>query len=166
MFVSNLGSHPGYKITEILGMVEGNVVTSKHIGRDIAATLKKIIGGEIRGYTQLLENARDIAKTRMIEKAKELQADAILNVRYSTCSLSYTMAEILAFGTAVKLVKNSMNLVMDPVRPPCRMILLSMSTEAGFMSLIRPLTAFWCILPTDRFFPQLSSHSCNWTISH
>ncbi len=90
-------------IIETLGIVRGSTVQSKHIGRDIMAGLKTIIGGELRGYTELLEDAREQAMLRMEENAYAIGADAVVNVRFTTSTIAATASEILAFGTAVRL---------------------------------------------------------------
>ncbi len=94
---------PGREIAEILGVVTGNVVQTKHIGRDIAAGLKSIIGGEIASYTEMLTEARHRAISRMVEAALELDADAVVGLRFTTSAIMSNASEILAFGTAVKL---------------------------------------------------------------
>lgn len=93
----------GKEITQTLGPVSGNVVQSKHIGRDIMAVLKTIVGGELRGYTELLSEARNIAVQRMLSSAKEKGADAVVGIRFTTSAIMGTSSEILVFGTAVKL---------------------------------------------------------------
>ena len=93
----------GKEITQTLGPVSGNVVQSKHIGRDIMAGLKSIVGGELRGYTELLNEARNIAVQRMLVSAKEKGADAVVGIRFSTSAITDGSSEILVFGTAVKL---------------------------------------------------------------
>ena len=103
MILVNTETIPGKKIKEVLGIVRGNTVRSKHIGRDIGASLKTIIGGEIKGYTDMMTDARDEATNRMINEAQELKADAIVNVRYTTSQTMRAAAEILVYGTAVKL---------------------------------------------------------------
>ena len=90
------------KNLETLGLVQGNVVRAKHLGRDIMAGLKSLAGGEIRGYTELMIDARRIATDRMVEDAKRLGADAVVCVRYSSCSVMDGASEVMAFGTAVK----------------------------------------------------------------
>ncbi|MCL2047325.1 MAG: heavy metal-binding domain-containing protein [Defluviitaleaceae bacterium] len=89
---------------EVLGLVQGNVVRAKHIGRDIAAGFKNIVGGEIRGYTELMNDARKVATERMINAAAALNADAIVAVRYETCSIMASCSEVMAYGTAVKFI--------------------------------------------------------------
>lgn len=94
---------PGKIISKNLGIVAGNVVQSKHAGRDMMAGLKSIIGGEIVGYTEMLADARDIAIERMVYEAQKRGADAIVNVRFTTSAIMANASEILAYGTAVKL---------------------------------------------------------------
>ena len=88
-----------------LGLVQGSVVRAKHVGRDIMASFKTIVGGEIRGYTELMYEARGIATDRMIEQARTMGADAIIGLRYSTCAVMAGCSEVMAYGTAVKFVK-------------------------------------------------------------
>jgi uncharacterized protein YbjQ (UPF0145 family) len=94
---------PCKTIQENLGIVTGNVVQSKHVGRDLMAGLKGIIGGEIVGYTEMLTDAQDIAIERMVDEANEREADAIINIRFTTSAIMANTSEILAYGTAVKL---------------------------------------------------------------
>lgn len=93
------------EISETLGLVEGSSVQSKHIGKDIAAGLKTLVGGELKGYSEMLNDARKIATQRMVEQAQKIGADAIVNVRYSSSAIAQGAAEILVYGTAVKLSK-------------------------------------------------------------
>ena len=93
---------PGYETVEVKGMVQGNTVRSKHMGRDIAAGLKNLVGGELKGYTELLQDARKEALSRMQEEAQALGANAVVNVRFSTSSISQRAAELFAYGTAVR----------------------------------------------------------------
>ena len=94
---------PGKEL-EALEIVKGNVVMSKNVGRDIMAGLKTLVGGEISGYTEMLNQARQIAVKRMVDEAEKLGADAIINVRYASSSVMQGAAEIIAYGTAVKYV--------------------------------------------------------------
>jgi uncharacterized protein YbjQ (UPF0145 family) len=103
MLVTTTDYIPGYEVAEILGVVFGNTVRAKHIGKDILAGLKNIVGGEIEEYTEMLSEARMEAFNRMINKAKELGADAVINVRFMTSMATQGAAELLAYGTAVKL---------------------------------------------------------------
>ncbi|HJN17724.1 MAG TPA: YbjQ family protein [Armatimonadota bacterium] len=101
MFAVNTDTIPGYKITQVLGIVRGNTVRAKHVGKDIVAGLKSIVGGEISEYTELLSDAREQALTRMVEHAQQLGAHGVVNVRFVTSMVSQQMSEILAYGTAV-----------------------------------------------------------------
>lgn len=103
MIVVNTETLPGYEIVQSLGIVQGNVVRAKHMGRDIAASFKNIVGGELKGYTELLTEARRDASARMIAQAQELGADAVINVRFSTSAITQGAAELYVYGTAVKL---------------------------------------------------------------
>lgn len=103
MLISNLELLPGRLIQQHLGLVQGSSVRSKHVGRDIAASIKNIFGGELTGYTELLSDSREEATARMIEQAKSLGANAVLNIRYSTSSIAAGAAEIFVYGTAVVL---------------------------------------------------------------
>ncbi len=105
MKLVNIDYIPGYEITECLGIVKGTVVQSKNIGRDFMAGMKTIVGGEIVGYTEMLITARQIATKRMVDDAENLGADAILNIRYGSSSVMNGAAEVIAYGTAVKLKK-------------------------------------------------------------
>jgi uncharacterized protein YbjQ (UPF0145 family) len=103
MIYSTTETIPGRDIIQSMGVVTGNVVQAKHIGRDIMAGLKSIVGGEIRGYTEMLNEARDIAITRLVESAQQKGADAVVGIRFTTSAIMDSSCEILAFGTAVKL---------------------------------------------------------------
>ena len=103
MIVTNTEGIPGREVTEVLGVVRGNTVRAKHLGRDILAGLKNLIGGEIGAYTELMTDARNQATDRMIQEAQGLSADAVVNIRYATSMVTTSAAEILAYGTAVKL---------------------------------------------------------------
>ncbi len=103
--VTTLENPPGYRIIKVLGLVTGNTVRARHIGKDIAASLRNIVGGEIKEYTELLKQSRNLAIERMIEEAKKLGANAVVGVRFSTASIMGGAAEILAYGTAVVLEK-------------------------------------------------------------
>jgi uncharacterized protein YbjQ (UPF0145 family) len=101
MHLSNIEDLPGHRITEHLGLVSGSTVRAKHIGRDIMASLKNVVGGELKGYTELLSEARNEATERMIDRAEEMGANAILNIRFSTSSITQGGSELFAYGTAV-----------------------------------------------------------------
>ena len=101
MIVVNTEFIPGKKIKEIKGLVQGNTVRAKHVGRDIVAGLKNIVGGELKGYTELLVESRRQALTRMLAQAEELGANAVVNVRFATSSITSGAAELYVYGTAV-----------------------------------------------------------------
>ncbi len=103
MIVVNTETITGRKITEVLGMVRGNTIRAKHMGKDIMAGLRHMVGGELIEYTEMLSEAREEALNRMIAEAEKLKADAIVNVRLTTSAISGGAAEILAYGTAVRL---------------------------------------------------------------
>ena len=94
---------PGKKIVKILGVVKGNTIRARHIGRDIMAGMKNVVGGEIKSYTAMTTLAREEAFNRMVNAAIELGADAIVGMNYSTAMIMQGAAEMLAYGTAVKL---------------------------------------------------------------
>ncbi len=100
--VTTTESIPGREVREVLGVVFGSCVQTKHIGKDIGASLRTIVGGEAKGYTELMEEARRTAMQRMIEEAKKLGADAIIGMRYATAQTMRGAAEIIAYGTAVR----------------------------------------------------------------
>ena len=102
MKLLNIDYIPGKEI-EDLGMVKGTVVMSKNIGKDFMAGMKTLVGGELVGYTEMLNEARQIAVKRMVDEAEALNADAVLNIRYGSSSLMQGAAEDLAYGTAVKI---------------------------------------------------------------
>jgi uncharacterized protein YbjQ (UPF0145 family) len=102
MMVSTTENLPGREVKEVLGVVFGSCVQTKHIGKDLRAAGRTIIGGESRAYTELVEEARRTAMQRMIEDAERLKADAIIGMRYSTAQTMAGAAEVIAFGTAIK----------------------------------------------------------------
>jgi len=101
MLIVNTETIPGMHIVELKGLVQGNTIRAKHVGRDIMAGLKNIVGGELKGYTELLTDARREAMSRMIAQAEELGGNAVVNVRFSTSSVSQGAAELYCYGTAV-----------------------------------------------------------------
>ena len=103
MILVNTDTIPGKKIQSSLGLVRGNTIRARHIGRDIVAGLRGIVGGEIVEYTKLIAEAREQAIDRMTSEAEKLNADAVINVRFTTSVLMGGAAELLAYGTAVKL---------------------------------------------------------------
>ncbi|MDP6155177.1 MAG: YbjQ family protein [Candidatus Thermoplasmatota archaeon] len=103
MLVTTTEKIPGYKVTEVLGVVFGSCVQTKHWGKDIGAGLRSIVGGEAKGYTEMMEEARRSAMERMMGQAKKMKAKAIIGMRYTTAQTMRGAAEIIAFGTAVKI---------------------------------------------------------------
>ena len=103
MILTNIESVPGKTIIEHFGIVSGSTVRAKHIGKDIWAGFKNIVGGEMKGYTELLQESRDEATNRMIAQAEQLGANAIINVRYATSSVAQGAAELYVYGTAVRV---------------------------------------------------------------
>jgi uncharacterized protein YbjQ (UPF0145 family) len=101
MLLTNIETIPGKSISVCHGIVSGSSVRSKHVGRDIMAGLKNMVGGELRGYTELLEESREQATERMKAQASQMGANAIVNVRFSTSSVAAGAAEIYVYGTAV-----------------------------------------------------------------
>ena len=102
MILSNTETVPGTRIVEFYGVVSGSTVRAKHIGRDLMAGLKNLVGGELRGYTELLQESRQEAIDRMVQQAKSVGANAVVNIRFSTSSISQGAAELFAYGTAVR----------------------------------------------------------------
>ncbi len=101
MLIVNTETIPGYNVVRVLGLVQGNTIRAKHAGKDIMAGLKNLVGGELKGYTELLTESRREAMGRMIAQANELGANCVLNVRFSTSSITQGAAELYAYGTAV-----------------------------------------------------------------
>lgn len=103
MITVNTDKIEGKKIIKTLGLVKGNTIRARWFGRDIAAGLKTLVGGEIKSYTDMMTKARDQAVERMIEEAKKLKADAVINVRFTASEVMQGASEILAYGTAVNI---------------------------------------------------------------
>ena len=103
MLLSNLELVPGPRVVKHLGLVQGSTVRAKHVGKDLFAGLKNIIGGELKAYTELLKESREEAVERMVKQAESAGANAVLNIRFATSSITQGAAEILAYGTAVTL---------------------------------------------------------------
>ena len=103
MIITNIESVPGKRIVEHFGLVSGSTIRAKHVGKDILAGFKNLVGGELKGYTDLLQESRRQAMDRMIEQAAQLGANAIVNVRFSTSSVAQGAAELYSYGTAVKI---------------------------------------------------------------
>ena len=103
MILTNIESIPGRTILDHFGLVSGSTVRAKHIGKDIMASFKNIIGGELKGYTELLQESRNQATERMIQQAQQLGANAIINVRFATSSVAQGAAELYVYGTAIRI---------------------------------------------------------------
>jgi len=103
MIITNVETVPGKKIVAHFGLVSGNTIRAKHVGRDLMASLKNLVGGELKAYTQLLSESRRQAVERMTAQAQQLGANAIVNVRFSTSSVAQGAAELYAYGTAVRV---------------------------------------------------------------
>jgi uncharacterized protein YbjQ (UPF0145 family) len=103
MILSTVGSVEGKKVVKTLGIVKGNTIRAKHIGKDIVAGFRNIVGGEVKEYTEMLSEAREEALKRMVEDAEKLGADAVVGIRFTTSAVIGGAAELLAYGTAVKL---------------------------------------------------------------
>lgn len=103
MIIVTTNEIPGREITETIGLVQGSTVKAKHVGRDIGASLKTLVGGEIRGYSDLMREARDEALQRMIQEAEKAGANAVIGMRYQTSQIMQTASEVIAYGTAVKV---------------------------------------------------------------
>lgn len=100
MIVVTTEAIPGKRVVRVLGLVRGNTVRSRHLGRDILAFLRGLVGGEVEEYTKLLAESREHALDRMVEEARSLGANAILGMRFITCEVAASMAELLVYGTA------------------------------------------------------------------
>lgn len=103
MILTNVNSVPGRKIVEHFGIVQGSTVRAKHVGRDLMAGIKNLFGGELKGYTELLQEAREEAMERMTEQALQRGANAVVNIRFATSSVAQGAAELFAYGTAVRV---------------------------------------------------------------
>lgn len=103
MLLVNIETIPGKKV-QALSIVRGNVVMTKNFGKDFMAGMKTLVGGEIEGYTEMLNEARQVATKRMVDQAQEMDADAVVNVRYASASVMNGAAEVIAYGTAVKYI--------------------------------------------------------------
>mgnify|MGYP001143609537 CR=1 FL=1 len=103
MIMTNIGSVPGKKIIEHFGIVQGSTVRAKHLGRDMMAGLKNLSGGELKGYTELLQDSRKEAMQRMSDQAEQMGANAVINIRFATSSVAQGAAELFAYGTAVRV---------------------------------------------------------------
>ncbi|MEA1963558.1 MAG: YbjQ family protein [Candidatus Aerophobetes bacterium] len=105
MIIVNTSKIEGKQVVGTLGLVKGNIIRAKHVGKDISAGLRHLVGGEIKEYTEMISEAREEALNRMVQEAEKLGADAVINVRFTTSMIMRGAAEILAYGTAVRLKK-------------------------------------------------------------
>ena len=103
MLLTNTETLPGRRIVEHFGLVSGSTVRAKHLGKDIMAGFKNIVGGELKAYTELLQEARDESTRRMVAQAQQLGANAVVNVRYATSSVAQGASELYVYGTAVRV---------------------------------------------------------------
>ena len=103
MIMTNVNTVPGKKIVEHFGIVQGSTVRAKHVGRDFMAGLKNLVGGELKGYTELLQDSRKEAMNRMEHQAQLMGANAVINIRFATSSVAQGAAELFAYGTAVRV---------------------------------------------------------------
>ncbi len=103
MIIVNTDFVQGKTITETIGVVKGNTIRAKHIGKDIVAGLRQLVGGELKEYTEMLTEARKESMQRMVKEAEAIKADGIINVRFTTSQVMASAAEIMVYGTAVKL---------------------------------------------------------------
>ncbi|GAW92761.1 YbjQ family protein [Calderihabitans maritimus] len=103
MLLTNTSEIAGKEIVETLGIVKGSTIRAKHIGKDIASAFRHLVGGELKEYSEMLNEARQIATAKMVEEAEKLGADAVINIRFSTSAVMQGAAEILVYGTAVKV---------------------------------------------------------------
>lgn len=103
MLLTTIDRIPGKEITKVLGLVQGSTIRARHLGRDIMASLRNVVGGEIKDYTQMLTEARELALQRLVKEAERLGADAVVGVRLATAQTMAGAAEVLAYGTAVRL---------------------------------------------------------------
>ena len=106
MILTTSSTIPGYAITESKGLVKGSTIRARHVGKDIVASLRTVIGGEIKEYTEMMAESREEAQQRMIERAEEIGANAITDIRFSTSMVMSNTSEILAYGTAVMAVRS------------------------------------------------------------
>lgn len=103
MILTNTDNIPNKEITELLGLVKGSTIRAKHVGKDIVSGFRMLVGGEMKEYSQMLEEARSIALANMVSQGENLGADAIVNIRFATSAIMQGAAEILVYGTAVKI---------------------------------------------------------------
>ncbi len=105
MILTNIDYVPGYEVSEMLGLVKGSTIRAKHLGKDLVSVFRHMVGGELKEYSEMINESRQISTGRMVSEAEGLGADAIINIRFSTSNVMQGAAEILIYGTAVKLRK-------------------------------------------------------------
>lgn len=105
MILTNIDYVPGYEVVESLDLVKGSTIRAKHVGKDILAVFRQIVGGELKEYSEMIRESRQISTGKMVEEAERLGADGVINVRFTTSNVMQGAAEILVYGTAVKLKK-------------------------------------------------------------
>jgi len=106
MILTNIDYVPGYEVAEALNLVKGSTIRAKHLGKDLLVVFRQIVGGDLKEYSQMLDESRQISTGKMVAEAEKLGADAIINIRFATSNVMQGAAEILVYGTAVKLKKN------------------------------------------------------------
>jgi len=105
MILTNIDYVPGYEVVESMDLVKGSTIRAKHVGKDILALFRQLVGGELKEYSEMINESRQISTGKMVAEAEALGADAVINVRFTTSSVMSGAAEILIYGTAVKLKK-------------------------------------------------------------
>lgn len=105
MILTNTDYVPGYEVTEALDVVKGSTIRAKHVGKDLVAVFRQLVGGELKEYSEMITESRKISTGRMVAEAEKLGADAVINIRFTTSNVMQGAAEILVYGTAVKLSK-------------------------------------------------------------
>lgn len=105
MILTNIDYVPGYEVTKSLDLVKGSTIRAKHVGKDILAAFRQIVGGELKEYGEMINESRQISTGKMVTEAEKLGADAVINIRFTTSTVMQGAAEILIYGTAVKLAK-------------------------------------------------------------
>ena len=105
MILTNIDYVPGYEVVEALALVKGSTIRAKHVGKDILAVFRQVVGGELKEYSEMINESRQISTSKMVAEAERMGADAIINVRFTTSNVMAGAAEILVYGTAVKLRK-------------------------------------------------------------
>ncbi|WP_366924491.1 YbjQ family protein [Metallumcola ferriviriculae] len=105
MILTNIDYVPSYEVTEVLDLVKGSTIRAKHVGKDLLAMFRQLVGGELKEYSEMINESRKISTAKMVAEAEKLGADAVINIRFTTSNVMQGAAEILVYGTAVKLNK-------------------------------------------------------------